>query len=143
MVLETRAGLEAGVVSSGHAMAAARLDAQRSIAGWAQEQTGGLSYLNYVRDLSQRIDSDWEGIQQDLEVCTAGHALLCSASSSRMPFIAMPCDDAIFAHPAGNTSICSASLCGRRHGQLDGIGPLAVFSHSPEAWQLDGTSMRR
>ncbi|KAK9864580.1 hypothetical protein WJX84_000690 [Apatococcus fuscideae] len=67
MVLETRAGLEAGVVSSGHAMAAARLDAQRSIAGWAQEQTGGLSYLNYVRDLSQRIDSDWEGIQQDLE----------------------------------------------------------------------------
>lgn len=68
MVLETRAGLEAGVVSSGHAMAAARLDAQRSIAGWASEQIGGLSYLNYVRELSQRIDSDWEGIQQDLEV---------------------------------------------------------------------------
>lgn len=80
MVLETRAGLEAGVVSSGHAMAAARLDAQRSIAGWASEQIGGLSYLNYVRELSQRIDSDWEGIQQDLEV---GMLLVMSAKQPK------------------------------------------------------------
>ena len=34
MVLETKSGLEAGIVGSGHSFAASRLDAQRSVAGW-------------------------------------------------------------------------------------------------------------
>ena len=34
MVLETKAGLEAGVIGGGHRIAATRLDAQRSTAGW-------------------------------------------------------------------------------------------------------------
>lgn len=51
MVLETKSGLEAGVIGGGHGVAAARLDAQRSVAGWVSEQMGGLSYLFYIRDL--------------------------------------------------------------------------------------------
>ncbi len=66
MVLETKSGLESGAVSSGHSFAAARLDAQRSIAGWIGEQTGGLSYLQNIRKLAQRVDSDWEGVRADL-----------------------------------------------------------------------------
>ena len=66
MVLETKSGLESGAVGSGHSFAAARLDAQRSIAGWIGEQTGGLSYLQSIRKLAQRVDSDWEGVQADL-----------------------------------------------------------------------------
>ena len=51
MVLETKSGLEAGVIGGGHGVAASRLDAQRSVAGWVSEQMGGLSYLFYIRDL--------------------------------------------------------------------------------------------
>ena len=109
MVLETRAGLEAGVVSSGHAMAAARLDAQRSIAGWASEQIGGLSYLNYVRELSQRIDSDWEGIQQDLEVCQFLH---CPLHSGPWCFgiFSCPCTRCGMGFPFSHTAGCLSIL---------------------------------
>ena len=63
MALETRAGLEAGVIGGGHRFAARRLDAQRSTAGWVQEQMGGLSYLQYIRQLVPRIDADWPSVQ--------------------------------------------------------------------------------
>ena len=66
MVLETKSALESGAIGSGHSFAATRLDAQRSIAGWIGEQTGGLSYLESIRSLAQRVDSDWEGVQADL-----------------------------------------------------------------------------
>ena len=51
MVLETKSGLEGAVIGGGHSVAASRLDAQRSVAGWVSEQMGGLSYLFYIRDL--------------------------------------------------------------------------------------------
>ena len=63
MALETRAGMEAGVIGGGHRYAARRLDAQRSTAGWVAEQMGGLSYLQYIRQLVPRIDSDWPSVQ--------------------------------------------------------------------------------
>lgn len=28
---------------------------------------GGVAYLDYIRQLAQRLDSDWEGVQADLE----------------------------------------------------------------------------
>jgi presequence protease len=67
MVLETRASMEAGIIGSGHSYAASRLDAQRSVAGWASEATGGLSYLQFIRALVGRMENDWEGVKQDLE----------------------------------------------------------------------------
>ena len=63
MVLETKAGLEAGVVGAGHRFAAKRLDAQRSTAGWVGEQMGGLAYLGHIRELAKRVDADWAGVQ--------------------------------------------------------------------------------
>jgi Peptidase M16C associated len=72
MVLETRSALESGVQGSGHSFAATRLDAQRSIAGWVAEQTGGLSYLESIRQLAKRVDDDWEGVQADLQSIRCG-----------------------------------------------------------------------
>ena len=78
MALETKAGLEAGVVGAGHRFAARRLDAQRSRAGWAQEAMGGLSYLVFIRELVARVDGDWDGVKADLESIRA--ALLVGAA---------------------------------------------------------------
>ena len=63
MALETRAGLESGIIGGGHRVVARRLGAQRSTAGWVGEQMGGLSYLHYIRQLVPRIESDWEGVK--------------------------------------------------------------------------------
>lgn len=71
MVLESRAGLEAGIVGAGHRFAARRLDAPRSVAGWAGEAMGGLAYLDFIRGLAKRVDEDWEGVRADLEAIRA------------------------------------------------------------------------
>ena len=67
MVLETKSSLEAGIVGSGHSFAASRLDGQRSIAGYASELMGGVEYISFIRNLVNRIDSDWESVQADFE----------------------------------------------------------------------------
>eukprot|EP00884_Botryococcus_braunii_P006457 jgi/Botrbrau1/15812/Bobra.40_1s0001.1 len=67
MVFETKAGLESGVIGAGHRFAAKRLDGQRSTAGWLSEQMGGIAYLEFIRDLAKRVDSDWDSVQADLE----------------------------------------------------------------------------
>lgn len=79
MVLETKSGLEAGVISGGHRFAASRLDAQRSVAGWVSEQMSGISYLEYIRKLVSRVDSDWDAVKADLE--TIRSALLSRGGS--------------------------------------------------------------
>lgn len=63
MVLETKAGMESGVIGAGHRFAAKRLDGQRSTAGWLSEQMGGIAYLDFIRDLAKRVDSDWDSVQ--------------------------------------------------------------------------------
>lgn len=67
MVLETKSSLEGGIIGSGHSFAGTRLDAQRSAAGWVGEEMGGVAYLEQIRKLVARVDSDWEGVKQDLE----------------------------------------------------------------------------
>jgi presequence protease len=67
IVLETKAGLESRVVSAGHSVAAARLRARFNAADWFAEQTGGLSYLQFIRELATRVDADWPGVLAQLE----------------------------------------------------------------------------
>jgi hypothetical protein len=43
--------------------AGVRLAAQRSLAGWLSETTGGLTYLEFIRTLGKRVEEDWEGVQ--------------------------------------------------------------------------------
>ena len=71
LVLETRAGMESRVQGSGHSVAAGRLDAQDSVAGWVSEQMGGLAQLDYLRELVKRVDNDWDGVLADLYTISA------------------------------------------------------------------------
>ena len=67
MASEAKASMEARAVGGGHSLASTRLGAQLSVAGWADELMGGLSALQFVRDLVKRCDSDWPSVQADLE----------------------------------------------------------------------------
>lgn len=40
---------------------------QRSIAGWVSESTGGYTYLEFIRSLARRVDSEWDAVKADLE----------------------------------------------------------------------------
>lgn len=67
MVMEEKVRLEAAVASSGTSFASRRLAARFSEAGWVGEQMGGITYLNFVRDLAERCVSDWPGVLAALE----------------------------------------------------------------------------
>ncbi len=67
MALEEKAGFEARLVPSGNAIVDTRLKSGLTEASWMAEQMGGVSYLNFVRDLVKRIDSDWDSVQAALE----------------------------------------------------------------------------
>jgi len=66
MLLEEKAGFEAGLVGRGNAIAASRVGASLSPASWANEQSGGVAYLFFLRDLLKRVDSDWAGVEATL-----------------------------------------------------------------------------
>lgn len=67
MVLENKAGMESGIVHAGHRVINTRLKARFNEADWAAEQTSGVSQLFFLRNLLERIDSDWESVHQTLE----------------------------------------------------------------------------
>jgi Zn-dependent M16 (insulinase) family peptidase len=67
ILLEEKAGMESGLIPSGHMVVNRRLRARFTAADRVGEQTGGVSYLFFLRDLLQRIDQDWDGVLQTLE----------------------------------------------------------------------------
>ncbi|KAG2444514.1 hypothetical protein HXX76_001261 [Chlamydomonas incerta] len=104
MVAETKAGMESGIISGGHSYAAKRLGAQRSLAGAVGEAMGGLSYLEYIRQLAKKVESEegWQAVKADLEAIrgallqrkgaivnlTADNATLAAAESAVADFLA-------------------------------------------------------
>ncbi|KAJ4836375.1 Presequence protease 1, chloroplastic/mitochondrial [Turnera subulata] len=46
---------------------ASRMDAKLNTAGWISEQMGGVSYLEYLFALEEKIDQDWAGVSSCLE----------------------------------------------------------------------------
>ncbi|MGY6217484.1 insulinase family protein [Methylolobus aquaticus] len=67
IVLEEKAGIESELVPHGNAFAELRLRARLNAADWVAEQTDGISYLFFLRQLAARVDGDWEGVLRDLE----------------------------------------------------------------------------
>jgi hypothetical protein len=65
-VLQSKSRMEGRVSGGGHSVAAARLDGKLNTAGWISEQMGGLSYLEYLRDLEKRVDEDWLSVAESL-----------------------------------------------------------------------------
>ena len=107
MALEEKSRLESSLVPSGHLYADMRLRARFSEADWANETLGGVSYLFFVRQLIQAIDSDWpsvcEALEQIRSIITNRAAMLCNVTSDRATFaaIAPQIDTALAALPTG------------------------------------------
>lgn len=66
-VSQSKARMENRLRGSGHGIAAARMDAKLNVAGWISEQMGGVSYLEFLQTLEDKVDQDWEGISSSLE----------------------------------------------------------------------------
>ena len=66
MALEEKAGFEARLVPSGDAIVDTRLKSSLTEASWIAEQIGGVSYLQFLRELVKRVDSDWPSVEAAL-----------------------------------------------------------------------------
>lgn len=66
MVLEEKARQEQMLIPQGHSVVALRLQAGLCLAGSLSEQTGGIAYLDYLRELVQRVESSWPSVLADL-----------------------------------------------------------------------------
>ena len=62
LALEEKAGLEANLVPSGHHFVGLRLRAGFDEANQAAERMGGVSYLLFLRELIQQIETDWDRV---------------------------------------------------------------------------------
>ncbi|PIA46351.1 hypothetical protein AQUCO_01500106v1 [Aquilegia coerulea] len=66
-VSQSRARMENRLRGSGHGVAAARMDGKLNVAGWVAEQMGGISYLEFLKGLEEKVDGDWAGISSSLD----------------------------------------------------------------------------
>lgn len=67
MVLEEKARQEQGLIPAGHAVVTARLNSGFSKAGRMAELTGGISYLEFLRDLAIEVEAGWAGVLETLQ----------------------------------------------------------------------------
>lgn len=67
MVLEAKAGKEAGLVPSGHIVTNTRLRSHYTEADWVSEQIGGIEYLFFLRQLAEAVENDWPSVLAKLE----------------------------------------------------------------------------
>ncbi|KAI7842118.1 hypothetical protein COHA_004311 [Chlorella ohadii] len=67
LVLQEKAGLEQRLVEKGNQFASTRLEGQSTVAGWASEMMGGISYLQYIRGLAAGLADEWPQVLQKLE----------------------------------------------------------------------------
>ncbi|XP_023912838.2 presequence protease 1, chloroplastic/mitochondrial isoform X1 [Quercus suber] len=66
-VAQSKARMENRLRGGGHGVAAARMDAKLNVAGWISEQMGGVSYLEFLQTLEEKVDKDWDEISSSLE----------------------------------------------------------------------------
>jgi presequence protease len=67
IVLEEKAGMEAGLVPGGSRVVNRRLRARFTEADWAAEQMSGVSHLFFLRTLAETIEHDWAAVLSKLE----------------------------------------------------------------------------
>lgn len=67
MLKETRSQLETQVQGSGHAIVNARMGARYRVGGYISEMTGGIAYLDAVKELIKQAESDWPSVLARLE----------------------------------------------------------------------------
>ncbi len=74
IVLERKAGLEAGLLPGGSRVVNQRLRAHFNEADWLSEQMDGITHLFFLRSLTEAIENDWSSVLEKLE--SVRHLLL-------------------------------------------------------------------
>jgi hypothetical protein len=91
MALEEKASREAGLAPGGHIIVNTRLRSYFSEADWANEQIGGVSYLFFLRNLAQQVESDWPSVLGALEKIRTTllnrRALICNVTLDEAGYI--------------------------------------------------------
>ena len=67
IVLEQKAGIESGIIPSGHSAVAGYLKQHFNESFYASEEGGGIDNLFFLRELITEIDSNWSEIRDTLE----------------------------------------------------------------------------
>ena len=67
IVLRAKAGLESGLVPSGHSVVNRRLRSYFTESSWASEQVNGIDYLFFLRRLAEQVENDWPSVLAKLE----------------------------------------------------------------------------
>jgi Zn-dependent M16 (insulinase) family peptidase len=84
MVLETKARTEAALIPGGHGVVDTRLRAKFNEADWADEEMGGVSYLFFLRQLTEDVENDWPSVLAKLEkirhLLLNRHSMLCNVT---------------------------------------------------------------
>lgn len=62
IVLEEKAQIETYVGFAGQSFASRRVSAHLSEEGWIKEQTGGINYLFFLRQLAEKVENDWASV---------------------------------------------------------------------------------
>ncbi|MEZ4590744.1 MAG: insulinase family protein [Chloroflexota bacterium] len=71
MVLRAKAGVESGLVPSGHVVANRRLRSYFTESSWVGEQMNGIDYLFFLRRLAEQVEADWPSVLAKLETVRA------------------------------------------------------------------------
>ena len=84
MVLEEKAGMEAGLVPGGAGFVNTRLRAQFGESGWANDEIKGIGYLFALRELASDVDKRWKSVLKKLEtlreLLVTRKALICNVT---------------------------------------------------------------
>jgi len=64
---ESKANMEASVISSGHSYASNRIDARHTLADFISESTSGITYLATLKTLLEEAENNWPRLQARLE----------------------------------------------------------------------------
>ena len=67
IVLERKAGIEAGLLPGGSGVVGQRLRSRFNDADWLSEQLNGITHLLFLRTLVEAIDTDWASVLEKLE----------------------------------------------------------------------------
>ena len=65
IALEQKAGIEQGLLGSGHRVVMSRLQAMLDPVCGLRERMSGIEYLDWIRALPERIDKDWASVEAE------------------------------------------------------------------------------
>jgi Zn-dependent M16 (insulinase) family peptidase len=90
IVLERKAGLEAGLLPGGSGVVNQRLRAHLNQADWVSEQMQGISHLFFLRNLLETVEKDWASVLEKLEkirfLLVNNHAMITNVTLDKQNF---------------------------------------------------------